>query len=558
MKLLARFRRPAAGRLAGRLSEVEADLTALSQTTEQDFLAVGSRLEHILHHAREEAGKLACIQGPSPGGGRSALTEFLKQAGGACDQSGEATDADHRFAELSPLVRMAGQPLQELLDMVRMLRVLRVATLMESSRLGAQSGNFEALAVEVRNLADGIEQKAGSLLDVRDELTALLVRAQAEASGQQRRQQQEMVRLTSECAAGAAELQRERDQVAELSAWAQRDYEQVATSVSAMVQNLQAHDSVRQRFDHIVGALAEIREGHGGGREVELQSAQLHQAAHAFVTAVEQIRTKLDLVKETGLGYRSLAEQCRAGESGELEAHVLAIGTAMAAVAQSQKELSSVAQEVQHACARMFGFVCDIEVLGERLLRLALNAEVQAVQLQVAGAVMESVAENIRLVSQSASESARAAGAALRALEAPAGQLAEAFRFDTAGDVAIQDHARDAVAEIRSSRIQARQVLDSVTQGGEALAMEIAALREGIRAGETVEQVTGECQRKLSTVAAAMSGGTAAASVETSASYTMHAERAVHASFVTGSGSAGMPAALASLDSSLGDNVELF
>src|SRR5947207_440325 len=117
MKLLARFRRPAAGRLAASLSEVEADLTAPSHTTEQDFLAVGSRLEHILRHAREEAGKLACIQGPLPGGSRSALAEFLEQAGGACGQGSEATDADHRFAELAPLVRMAGQPLQELLDM---------------------------------------------------------------------------------------------------------------------------------------------------------------------------------------------------------------------------------------------------------------------------------------------------------------------------------------------------------------------------------------------------------------------------------------------------------
>jgi hypothetical protein len=555
MTLRRLFRRSARPRIAEALREVEDGLTGLAHSTEADFLAVGSRLEQILREARDAAGKLAGMLTPADAGGESALAQLLEQAHGRCGEAGSHIEGERWFAELAPLVHTAGQPLQDLLDTVRVLRVLGMTTRVESARLGERSGNFEALAAEVRNLADGIEEKAGSLLEARKELTALLARARAAASGHERKRYDEMRRLTTECAAEAGEMQREREKVMEMSAGARHDYEQVAESVNTLVQNLQVHDSVRQRFEHIVSGLAEIRSGRGRASEVALQTAQLQQARKSFLAAVEQIRTELDRIAETALGYRTLAEQFSRDAAGDLQNHLLSIGSALAETAQSQNELSKVAQEVNAACARMCGFVRDIEGLGERLLRLALNAEVQAVHLQAAGAVMESVAEQIRLVSQSASESARSAGAALRELEAPAGRMVAALQSESSRDAAagIQDRVRGAEQETETCRWEGRRLLDSVTESSDSLARQIQTLREGIRAGETADRVTDECLQKLAAVISGMGESVAiGVSHDASTNYTMHSEREVHAAFVAGRSDEVVA------EAEFGDNVELF
>jgi hypothetical protein len=177
-------------RLDNILSEVGDALARLGESTETDFLEVGGKLEHIVSRSRQEAAQLAAMVENAAGSGSGVLVRILGEArdwaGGIQQESG----GDRWFAGLTPLVAAAGKPVETLVDTVRVLRVLGVVTRVESARLGPQAVNFEALAAEVRNLADGIEEKAGALLIARREVAEMLERARATAAGEERRQQQ--------------------------------------------------------------------------------------------------------------------------------------------------------------------------------------------------------------------------------------------------------------------------------------------------------------------------------------------------------------------------------
>ena len=160
---------------------------------------------------------------------------------------------------------------------------------------------------------------------------------------------------------------------------------------------------------------------------VALQSAQLREAREAFLAAVGKIKTELEAIGETFAGLAWTARELAGAAPGvtahfdrDLERHAAGIEQAVAEWVASRRALGEAAGEVDRACASMSGFVAEIESVGQRMLRLALNAQIQAVHLAASGVVMEALAEGIREVSQKASASAAAAGESLREVETAA------------------------------------------------------------------------------------------------------------------------------------------
>jgi DNA repair exonuclease SbcCD ATPase subunit len=590
--LLWRFYRRPRAALSVSLRDVTGKLQDLARSTEADFLEVGSRLDRIMSHARAEAQTITDMLETSRERRQPVLTRALDEVRAWTGHAERAAGSEPLFAALEPVVEAASQPLEALQDTVRVLRLLGFATRIESAWLGDQAGNFQTLAAEVRSLADGIEEKSASLAEARQAMSRLLDRARHTAAHQERIQRNEMLRLTTECAAGLEELHQEQERITGLSAGARSDYQKVAAGVGEIVMNLQSHDSVRQRLEHIVESLKHVRQGLIGqdipmeagaaARNVELQVVQLREARADFLTAIGGIRQELDRIGGVATDYPRMVRELT-GRSRETD-HFAAISATMAELGESRAALSAAAEEVRLACARMIGFVTDIETLGERLMRLGLNAEVQAVQLSGCGAVMEAVASNIRMVAQNASENARAAGVALRELGAPAARLKEALGKDS--DSPVRDPHEMAArlsrmaGELAATDEENRKMLASVAGGAEAVAREIAALRDGITADEMADRMASLCLVALDGIAAELRGragrmpeGLAAQELERAAAiYTMHTERGVLESFA-GAGVAAAPeplvqapgfdaseiAASEIVDASgFGDNVELF
>jgi chromosome segregation ATPase len=554
--------------LAASLEEVNGKLHHLAHSTEADFLEVGGRLQRIMSRAQGEARALTDLLEKAQGRRQPVLGRALDEVCAWTESATGATATEPLIAALEPVVCAAGEPLGALEDSVRVLRVLRFSTRIESAWLGNQAAGFAALAEEMRSLGEGIEQKSAALAEARGSMSSLLSRARETAAGQEQAQRAEMLRLTTACAAGLEEIRQEQERISEISGGVRSAYEKLAAEIGDMVMTLQCHDSVRQRLEHIVEALRRVRDGLSGRtatlgpattlHNVRLQAAQLGQAQAAFLGAVSEIRKRLQRIGETVADYPRLSREL-AGEddrAGRMEERFTAIVATMTELGESRRVLSTAAREVQSACARMTGFVADIETLGERLVRLGLNAEVQAVQLARCGAVMESVASHIRRAAQMASDSAKAAGAALRGLEVPAARLASALGTESHPHE-MTAQLRRMMADLSATQTENRNLLASISSGADVLAREIESLRSGITADEITNRIASSCLDTLGQAArtASAKAGRLAASLDAqalehaSANYTMHAERDAHQSFTSGTASPAME---------VGGNVELF
>lgn len=203
------------------------------------------------------------------------------------------------------------------------------------------------------------------------------------------------------------------------------------------------------------------------------------------------------------------------------------------------------------------------------MLRLALNAEIQAVHLAETGVVMEAVAEGIRATSDSASESARAAGQALRAVELAASKMnaltSSGAGADPAEASALGGRIRQLVSDLESADGSSTRILASIARGSGDLSVKVASLREGLTAGPRFAEVSQACLDSLEQIAAAVTATEAAKKTssrelaQATGNYTMHAEREVHNEFL------GVPSAAAQgvqpgeqQAADFGDNVELF
>lgn len=582
-QLLWKFHRAPRRSLDLSLGEVTGKLRHLAQSTEADFLEVGGRLQRIRSHANKEAQAITDLLDAVGERRQRALTRAFDEVRSWAESAESATATEPLFAALEPVVYAACEPLRALEETVRVLRVLRFTTRIESAWLGDQAAGFEALVGEMRSLGEGIEEKSCALAEARDAMSRLVNRARVTVAGQEQTQRMEMLRLTTECSAGLAELQHEQERISEISAGARSDYEKLAADIGSMVLTLQSHDSVRQRLEHIVESLRLVREGLAGPsatvgaasalRTVQLQSVQLREAQAAFVRAIGEIREQLRRIGDTVADYPRRSRELAGHDyqTGSMEARFTAILATMTELGESRRLLFTAAQEVHCGYVRMIGFVADIESLGERLVRLGLNAEVQAVQLSCCGDVMESVASHIRRIAQRASESAKAAGAALRQLEAPAARLSAALGKESGADLGdphgMASNFGRLTQDLSTAQVENRKLLASIADGADALAKEIAALRTGITADAVANQVAASCLDTLDHVAQAANRRTdrLATSLDTralehaSAMYTMHAERDAHQSFASATaGCLAPPSEMIETASEFGGNVELF
>lgn len=508
------------------------------------------------------------------------MTQALEEVRAWTGETRAGADSDESFSAIQAVLRDVGEPLHTLEETVRLLAILRFTTRIESAWLGDQAADFGSLAEEMRSLGEGIEAKSQALAEAQLDVSALLDHARQTVSQEEGRHRSEILGLTAECAESQEEVRREHESITQTSAAARQDYERVAADTSDLVLALQAHDSVRQRLEHVVESLRRVQERIASGTAdaasvsqiVSLQGAQLGQARKALLEAVGNVRASLARIGQI-VGARQHDETMRDAADG-MAAHLLAMATGMEELAASRRMLAGTGEQVRRACVRMTAFVEEIEALGARLMRLGLNAEVQAVRLEHCGAVMESVASNIRRIARMSSEGAHKAGGLLRGLAPLAEKLAASLGEGGAGarnPIEISGQLRTTSAALLADHDEDGKLLASIATAADSLARQIEALLASITADRITERTVGSCLEVLDRVvrdvkrrAPRVSQRADTRFVEqSSAIYTMDAEREAHQAFTTGiSGEESILVAAGKAggmgDGDMGENVELF
>lgn len=539
------------------LAEVNRKLSGLAESTERDFLTVGGKLEEILERARTDSETLASLIAES-GPQSDDLAAALDGITGWANQADQDSGCANLLAELSEQVRAVSKPLMDLKNTSRMLQVTGTLTRVESARLGERAAAFDALAEEISGLAAGIDGKANVIAEAALAMRALTDQARTSAQALEHGTRTELTRVLNECAAANRRLADEQQCVLGVAGRTHEGFGNVVAEVGELVIALQCQDSTRQRIEHVQEALTGMQPPAVLSQALELQAAQLADANASFQDAIDAIRHGLMRLSEAVGAFAAKArEQLIRTNGSDADESYGAIEQAIAHWSSLRQGIGEAAQRVRQSCADLASFVCEIESVGVRMLRLALNAEIQASHLAESGMAMQAVVGEICRVSRDASACAEGVAVTLRQVRTLAETLAEVGEQSDAHSVQ-ESVTRLATlsSQLQASNRQKGESLSHVARDAESLSSDIAALSRSITAGESLNTVCGECVGLLTALAGdcGPSPAARAAIEDAGARYTMHAERRVHEALHQAP-----PAPPAAGEgNALGDNVELF
>jgi methyl-accepting chemotaxis protein len=579
------------GRWRERLAAWPRLLSGLVASREGDFLSLGGALQEFAQNAATLAGAVQNLAAMT--GDTSLLSELTRLTTEFCES--KQADGGGSLAELEAIKGFSGQLLERaeaFKRIVKHLQMLGISTRIESARLGQAGAGFTTLADDVDKLSEHIVAESTRIMvDGRalEALTDSVARTIGDiVAGQQHCSALVLGQMRENLAAISNLSERSGAVIAGASVQAGG----ISTAIGEVVTSVQFHDIVRQQLEHVIEALADMREVAAGkttdagveapaerlgwlAEAAGLQLSLLDNARERFVEAVESLRAHLREVSATVAAMTadvsSLLDSGGADPLQRLEAGVGAAGEAMAAFAGRTGELGSVVGQVAETVSRMSALVSTIEDMGAEIELIALNASIKAAHTGDTGRALGVLAQAI----QSLSGRTRSLTDEVSAVLLSIGERSERLRgqaersLDSGAHAAVITELGTATARLRELDQAAKAGLADVRSRGAALARVIAKTADGIDFHRQVAEGMARVGRELAELATA-SGPLAAAGRDYKGSarlagmrerYTMDMERAVHAAALhEGAGRrdarAGGPAPSGGGD--LGDNVELF
>lgn len=592
---------------------VSSRLGSVSASTEDEFLAIGERLQDF----HQRAGEITTII--------SSLVNRLGGEKGSASMSGLASILNDLESHLANARKESGRqsletillsldrittPLGGFARMNKNLKMLGVYAKIESARLGENSAGFEALTKNVSRLSDEVIGKADTILLQKNQLATAIHNALADVVsmgaekrdkiqavlGKTRQSLHTLTSIVDRCSSSAGTIS--------LSAAA------VAENLGQVVVALQAHDTVRQQIEHVAESLEELagRLPEPGmfqqldpdvrvqlavetGTLCEIQTAQLRHASAELESAVASITGSLReiAVKESGMSKDTVelvgvTDQAGASFFTEMGNDLTEVITMLTAAAATSRKLSGILTAATGTVGEIFHFVDDIENIVYAIKLIALNFLIQADGLGDSGGGLGVLADAISRLSVEAREQAEGVTGILVEIKALTDGLCRSVSAEAA---AMETRVGEMRQEVEGMLASLQQMNEEMAQGltrANAMAQELSADIEEVVSGMSVHQQVAAVIGEAETMLDAITRGAKALlpadkwAVETEkfraadSRYTMHSERHIHAAVLNGrpEGPAvegqpllGPPHGAAAEtprggSDDLGDNVELF
>lgn len=538
------------------------ELDSLAQSTEGEFLSVGEKLGDFHGRAREISKMCKSVahlmtgeEMESPMAGfREVITRMETLT----------MESNRRLGVLRHLVEILSEldlHLSGFHKIVRSLRVLCVTTRIESAGLGERDIGFNVLAGDVEKLAMEIEEKYTHILEQTVSLGLLLRQALIKVSDLEVRQSDQAASIIGKTMTSLDALM-ERHNTSSIGAklLATR-YDDISRSIGEIVASMQFHDITRQRIEHARDALRSIREENDESEHLrlasavcELQIAQLRSAGNTLVSSVENITGNLraiaNIIQEMSHETEGMAGvQDESGRSflSELEADLAAIASAFRSFSELDRELLQITGTASASLVNMSAFAGEIEGVGNKIKRIALNAIVKASHMGDEGRTLSVLAEAIHQLSAQTCTQTEAVGNTLRTMAAEAESLraVDSEREDTVEDQAASmlEVLQSLFGSIENISHHILTLLAQMKDEGNALSRDIQEAVEHIGVHHRVDATIKDVISQLEEIVSASRsqgfsdvGDGAGKQIEAlEASYTMQEERAVHLSMLASS-----------------------
>jgi len=563
------------------LDGIAAELKIVAATTEDEFLAIGGKLQDFYQRSTSIASSgsdmVAEGSGDTVVGAMNLFRAVLDEMGEYVARTQEDTARNSAaLTEILGLLEKVSAPLAGFKKINKVLRMLGISTKIESARLGNAAAGFETLANDVGMLSVQVNEKAGVIVGRKDELAKIIQQTLQRVVQTGARQHDLVIGLLAKTRGSLKALSEVQERCAAAISEVTAACAEVTRNLGEIVMSMQTHDIVRQQIEHVEESLVELRRGcasgSAGADEVavvcELQAAQLRHADGALTQAVRLIVANLQeiaqkqahLLSETA---RIAGVNDQAGTSffQEMEKDLSTISAALTDSLEANRNLCSAMGAVSDTVGDIADFVGQIETVGEEIKLIALNAQIKSAYTGEDGAALGVLAEAIQRLSVDAIDQTGEVSATLNAITLSTDRLFRGGKGEGSFDEDVQGMVTsfaELLATLRSVKETLDRSLSGMDESVQELTIDIDRTTEGITVHRKVSEVLEGALEGLSAVIAEarrVAPGTGSANFEEIARrYTMHSERQVHQSMLDGTALESAPGD----DAGFGDNVELF
>lgn len=397
-------------RLAADLDGCAEAMQLACKRVETEFLNIGERLQticsqamqlsHNAQHAVEHIGSggTAQILLNITQAARQALTEFGRKQAAIQDCLEYIRTIEHHLLGLHGMI-------PGLHGIAKTLKMVAVNISIESSRSAESHENFLVLAREIRALSDTVANAARTLAD-ETKVAAANLGTMHQTMGAKLCHFQQLAKDSHIAVDRTAPMvQGLIDRAMDVLHHVADHARTLSQNAGEIVMNLQIHDSISQRIDHIVHALAEVRHSFlqaGDGNEtlrlvdgnLMLQQAQLRsivedidsayqQSTHAFDTigrSVQDITARLVGIS-SGIAHDQNSGQGGASSIGSLQSTLDKIQQLIAEGGRTVRELEAIAQQAAETVARIAQHMQQVRDVNFDIHLKALNAILKSVRL---------------------------------------------------------------------------------------------------------------------------------------------------------------------------------
>ncbi len=580
------------------LSGLERPLSRLASDTEDEFLALGRRLQDFAERAQQmtgQASRIAALIGDGQGEGT------VEQARQVIESTLNDLDASNLeikkglalLSDVSDRLKGLTGAYSGLRNISKRIRMLGINIKIESARVGEDGKGFHSLAREVTGLSSMVQENSWSFENNSRSTYELILSCVSEMSRRAKGYDEQIIGVRDRIHALLESLRGIMQDSARVSKTISQRSADISRRVGDVVVAMQFHDITRQQLEHVTAALKDIRNGLTDKttspdpskdsmagwlyQALSIQAAQLNEIRRHIETAGSDIVNGLEevvrLTVEQADDVISLASAGVSATDGSIvsriEKEVQGIVSAFSEGVQVSSRMIEVLDSVSDSATKMETFVAKIEEIGSKIKLLALNALAEATRTGNNGRALRILAQELHHLSMDSEGSTGSAVAVLKAVSDTA-RLDREFsatleRQQGETESMAQDALRLAEAIGRVSD-EIKQLARDLEEQGQALTSEISALIPSIRFPTVMIQgiVRGVDRLKgfLSEIERSspdlhMDDSSLESLNEMASRYSMEKEREVHRQVANGSPSETTDS-IPSTPSDDGNDVELF
>ncbi|MGA3026434.1 MAG: hypothetical protein ABSF98_16845 [Bryobacteraceae bacterium] len=552
--------------------EAIAAIERLLASMESEFQTLSESLIDCFARSKSiagDAGALPAMLGEGEGSiAGGALQEILDLAEGMHSRCGEAS---RLLGEVCTSTSHLGKGIASRRQFLSTFQVMQTMSQIEIARLDTNASDFGALGEEMSALAVRVREETARIGDLTRALGQSAWQAAARARAIEAVEERSLPELTSGARRGLEALLASRAAAAHASSAVAERYANVSGAVQQLVSSMQSHDIARQQLEHVVESLRPIAAGDvsGASRNATLQVAHVWHARESFVGAADRIVSSLAEISNNVAAISTEAATLLGPEreeqgthSSAVERNVEGILQALARFQASEANIAASAASVLSGIEAISGSVGEVQAIGVRMQRIALNSSIQSSQLGEAGAPLGVLADLARTLATDAESWAEAASLDLGIIAAHGGALS-AIASQAASEGASQlagtaERMRGVLAALNERDRSGCEQIGVVQKQAGALQAKIEMVRDTIAIQRRVVESTDECISSLQrTIAATDNAGLGPADlVQISARYSMSSEREIHRRLSETAGDLAPAQVLTAIAET--DNVELF